>query len=109
MRCDSGLGLVFSVPPLPVWMFCSGGQKRPVPQRCSLASVWSDSYHPVDCNLLGSSVHVIPQSRIMEWVAISFPSGSSPPRGRTWVSCISYIGRRVVLCGFSLDLELPPQ
>ena len=70
MWCDSGLGLVFSFPPLPVWMFCSGGQKRPVPQRCSLASVWSDSYHPVDCNLLGSSVHVIPQSRIMVAIAI---------------------------------------
>ena len=32
----------------------------------------SDSYDPMDCNLPGSSVHGILQSRILEWVAISF-------------------------------------
>ena len=49
---------------------------------------------PVDCSLPGSSVHGIPQARILEWVAIPSqdPRGSSPPRDRTWVSCIS--GRR---------------
>ena len=29
---------------------------------------------PVDCNLLGSSVHGLLQARILEWVAISFSS-----------------------------------
>lgn len=77
MQCHSGPGSVFSVAPLPVWMFCSGGQRHPVPQWYSVASVLSDSYHPVDCNPPGSSVHVIPQSRITEWAAISFFSGSS--------------------------------
>ena len=27
---------------------------------------------PMDCSLPGSSVHGIPQARILEWVAISF-------------------------------------
>ena len=77
MQCHSALGSGFSVAPLPAWMFCLGGQRRPVPQWCSAASVRSDSYHPVDCSPPGSSAHVFPQSRITEWVAISFSSGSS--------------------------------
>ena len=32
---------------------------------------------PVDCNLLGFSVHGILQARILEWIAISFSRGSS--------------------------------
>ena len=51
-----------------------------------------DSYDPMDCSLLGSSVHRILQARILEWVAISFSSGSSWARDRTQVSCIA--GRR---------------
>ena len=39
----------------------------------------------MDCNPPGSSVHGILQSRIMEWVAISF----SRPRNWTQVSCIA--------------------
>ena len=40
----------------------------------------------MDCSLPGSSVHGIPQARILEWVAIPFSRGSSQPRGRTQVS-----------------------
>ena len=47
---------------------------------------------PVDCSPPGSSVHGILQTRILEWVAISFSRGSSQPRDRTRVSCIA--GRR---------------
>ena len=36
-----------------------------------------------------SSVHGISQARILEWVAMSSSRGSSPPRNRTWVSCIA--------------------
>ena len=32
---------------------------------------------PMDCSLLGSSVHGILQARILEWVAVSFSGGSS--------------------------------
>ena len=72
------------------------------------AQSWPTLCDPVYCSPPGSSVRGILQARILEWLAIS-SRGSSPPRARTWISCISYIGRRVVLCGFSLDLELPPQ
>ena len=34
----------------------------------------------------GSSVCGISQARILEWVAISFSRGSSPPRDQIWVS-----------------------
>ena len=37
----------------------------------------------MDCSPPGSSVHEIFQARILEWVAISFSRGSSPPRDRT--------------------------
>ena len=40
----------------------------------------------MDCSPPGSSVHGILQARILEWVAISFPRGSSRPRDRTHVS-----------------------
>ena len=36
------------------------------------------------------------KARILEWVAISFSRGSSPPRDQTGVSEVSYIGRRVL-------------
>ena len=44
---------------------------------------------PIDCSLPGSSVHGILQARILEWVAISFSRGSSWPRNRSQVSCIT--------------------
>ena len=40
---------------------------------------------PMDCSPPGSSVHGIPQARILEWAAFSFSSRSSPPRDRTSV------------------------
>ena len=43
---------------------------------------------PMDCRRLGSSIHRIFQARILEWIAISFSKGSSPPRDWTQVSCI---------------------
>ena len=43
-----------------------------------------------------SSVHGIPQARILEWVAIFFSRGSSQPRDQTHVSCISCIGRQIL-------------
>ena len=60
-------------------------------QCCSrhFASVVSDSCNPMDCSLPGSSIRGIPQARILEWVAISFSRGSSPPRDQTWVSRIA--------------------
>ena len=52
--------------------------------------------NPMDCSPSGSSVHGILQVRILEWVAISFPRGSSLPRDWTRVSCASCIDRQVL-------------
>ena len=46
---------------------------------------------PTDFSLPGFSVHGIFQTRVLEWVAISFSRGSSRPRDGTWVSHI--VGR----------------
>ena len=43
---------------------------------------------------LGSSVHGISQTRILEWVAISYSKGSSQPRDWTLLSCGSCIAGR---------------
>ena len=43
-------------------------------------SVVSDSLDPMDHSLPGSSVHVISQASILEWVFVSFFESSSQPR-----------------------------
>ena len=52
-------------------------------------SVMSDSFDPMDSSLPGSSVRLVVQARVPEWVAISFSRGSSQLRNRTQVSCIA--------------------
>ena len=49
----------------------------------------------MDCILPGSSVQGIFQTRILEWIAISFSKGSSRPEDGTHFSCISCMGRHV--------------
>ena len=63
----------------------------------------------MDCNLPGSSVHGILHTRILEWVAIPFPQGSSQPRDQTRISSLQAdslpsepLGKPIVL---RLDLE----
>ena len=51
---------------------------------------------PRDCGPQGSSVHGILQARKQEWVAMPTTRGSSRPRDRTHVSCISWVGRCVL-------------
>ena len=55
---------------------------------CSAASGHVRLCDPMDCSLLGSSVHGILQARILVGLAISFFRGSSWPRDRTWVFSI---------------------
>ena len=50
--------------------------------------------NPMDCSPPGPSVHGISQARILEWVAISFSRGSSRPRDRTHISCVSALAGR---------------
>ena len=65
---------------------------------------WSCSYclvtsscpilcNPIDCNLPGSSVHGIFQTKILEGVAVSCSGGSSQIKGQTH---LSRIGRRIL-------------
>ena len=50
----------------------------------------------MDCSLLVSFVQGIFQARTLEWVAISYSRGSSPPSDLTWISCVSCIGRWIL-------------
>ena len=52
--------------------------------------------NPRDCSPPGSSVRGILQARVLEWVAMLSSRGSSQPRYRTCVSCISCIGRQIL-------------
>ena len=64
---------------------------------------------PMDYSLPGSSIHGIFQARVLEWVAISFSRGSSPPKDWTQVSHIA--GRRFYCLshqGSSLSRMAPP-
>ena len=60
---------------------------------CSVAQSCLSLCDPLDCSSPGSSLHGIFQARILEWVAISYSRGSSPPRDQTCVSCI---GRQIL-------------
>ena len=53
---------------------------------CVSHSVISNSLRPMDSSPPGSSVHGIFQARILEWVAIPFSRGSSPPSDQTYIS-----------------------
>ena len=72
--------------------FCSGSQYSILVALencfvCVLSHV--QLCNPMDGRLPGSSVYGIFQARILEWFAISFSRGSSPPRDQTSVSCMS--------------------
>ena len=60
-----------------------------------VAKVMSNSCNHRDCSLPGSSVYVISQARILEWVAISFSRRYSQPKDCSRVSHI--VGRRITI------------
>ena len=68
-------------------------QQHP-PSACMHAHSCLTLCDRMDCRPPGSSVHGILQARILEWVAISSPRGSSWPRDWTPVSYISCIAGR---------------
>ena len=53
----------------------------------SVAWLCPTLHDPMDRSPPGSPVHEIPQASILEWVAIPFSRGSSPPRDKARVSC----------------------
>ena len=62
--------------------FCYAESESEVAQSCPTLC------DHMDCSLPDSSVHGIFQAILLEWMAISFSSGSSWPRDWTQVSCI---------------------
>ena len=59
----------------------------------------------MDCSPPGSSVHGIPQARILEWVVISSSRASSQPKGQTRISCIG----KQILCHQMLSHQGSPK
>ena len=57
---------------------------------CLVAQSCTTLYNLLDCSPPGSYIHGIFQARILEWVAISFSSGSSQSRDWTHISCVSW-------------------
>ena len=51
----------------------------------------------INCSPPGSSVHVILQARILEWLDISYCRGYSWPWSWIPISCVSCIGRKIFL------------
>ena len=51
-----------------------------VPLKMLVTQSFPTLCNPRDCSLPGSSVHGVLQTRILEWVVIPFPRGSSQPR-----------------------------
>ena len=64
------------------WFICSHS-------CCLVAKSCLTLCKPMDCSLPGSSVYGIFQARMLEWVAISFSTGSSWPRDQTHVSSLA--------------------
>ena len=58
---------------------------------CSVTQSCLTLCKPLAGDLPDSLVHRILQARILEWVAMSYSRGSSQPRDRTHVSCVSCI------------------
>ena len=56
---------------------------------CSVTQLSLTLCGSMDCNLPGSSLHMVFQARILEWVAISFSRESSWPKDQTSISCLA--------------------
>ena len=60
-----------------------------IPCCCLIGKLCLTLCDPMDCSPPGFSVHGILQARTLEWAAISFSRGSSPPRDPTCIFCIA--------------------
>ena len=56
---------------------------------CLVTQLCPTLFSPMDCSPPVSSVHMIHQARILEWVAMTSSRGSSQPRDQTQVSHIA--------------------
>ena len=72
-----------------LWLIVSGFCFSDFSLESEFAQFYPTLCDPVDCSPPGSSIRRILQARVLEWVASSFSRGSSQPRDRTQVSCIT--------------------
>ena len=83
-------------PPLSQVLCSQASLPNPDACVCVCMRVQAQSYptlcDSMNCGPPSSSVHGILHARMLEWVAISFCMGSSQPRDRTHISCVSCIG-----------------
>ena len=63
---------------------------------CTCAQSWQILCSLMGCSPPGSSLHGIFPAGILEWLAISYSRGPTPPRDQTHVSCISCTGRQIL-------------
>ena len=63
---------------------------------CSVVQSCLTLSSPMDINTAGSSAHGVFQERILDWVAIFYSRGSPQHSDRNCVSCVSWIGRRIL-------------
>ena len=86
-----------------VWgLEASGEVAETLVNCCLVAKSCLTLCDPMDCSSPGSSVHEISQTRILEWIAISFSRRSCWLRDWTHVSCI---GRKVLYHWATLEVH----
>ena len=73
-----------------------GPQDSSILLACSITQSCPTLCDPMDCSPPDSPGPRILQARILEWVVISFSRGSTQPRDRTRISCISCSGRQIL-------------
>ena len=56
---------------------------------CSVPPSCLTLCNPMHCGPPGFFIRGISQARILEWIAVSFSRGSSPPRDQTYISCVA--------------------
>ena len=75
------------------------GKPRYLDHSCMHAQSCPTLCNPVDCSPPGSSLHGILQQRLLEWVAISYSRGSSPPKDQTQSRASSALARGFLTTG----------
>ena len=68
----------------------------PLRPSCTVAQSCLTLCDPMDCNPLGSSIHGVFQSRMLEWIAISSSRGSFWPSDPTCISGVFCIDRWIL-------------
>ena len=80
-------------------------ENLPMSLWCMCTQACQTLLNTMNSSLAVSSVHGILQAKILEWIAISSSRVSFLPRNPVSNSCISFIGRRILLPGKSIHVS----